>query len=46
VSENTILLMEIAASKKKYCNPKRMKNTEFMVSDNSGAFRSESNENL
>ena len=37
--------MEIAASKKKYCDSKRMKNIELMVSDNSGAYRSESNEN-
>jgi len=37
--------MEIAVSKKKYCDPKRMKNIELMVSGNSGAYRSASNEN-
>jgi len=36
--------VEIAVSKK-YCDPKRMKNVELMVSDNSVAYKSKSNEN-
>jgi len=37
--------VEIAVSEKKFCDFNRLKNMELMISDDSGVYRSKSNEN-